>query len=348
MITGGAGFIGSNLVHHLLAHSDKKLLIVDKLTYAGNLNSLQGALGQPRVQWLQADIADAKAMQRCLLEHRPECLIHLAAETHVDRSIEDSAPFLQTNVLGTAALLEACRLLLRESSGLRERFRFLQVSTDEVFGSLSAQDPAWREDSPHAPRSPYSASKAAADHLVMAWHHTHGLPAMIAHCCNAYGPRQYPEKLIPLCLLKMLRGEPIPVYGSGDNQRQWIHVQDLCRGLHRLADCGQLGRSYALCGGPSLPNLELIRQLCQLMDEALNPQSPLESLITHVVDRPGHDWRYEMDNSLTRAALNWQPSLSLRDGLRQTRDWYLQQSDWWQPLWNEALKRRGATGLLLP
>lgn len=342
MITGGAGFIGGNLLNFLLRKASMKLVVIDKLTYAGSLRGLEPVMANPRVTFLHADVADQAAMQDCLLKHRPEVVIHLAAESHVDRSIEDCAPFLRSNIIGSAVLLEQCRIALQRHPSLLASFRFIQVSTDEVHGSLQAADPPWNEQSPCLPRSPYSASKAAADHLVMAWHHTHGIPAMVARCCNIYGPRQFPEKLIPLCLLKILHSEPIPLYGRGDNIRQWLHVDDLCDGLYQIAMKGSRGAIYPISSAVSLSNLELVRQLCRHADELLDRRESSEALITTVADRPGHDFRYALDPSRIQRECGWRAGRDFGQGLRETLSWYLEHRDWWQPVVNEALRRRAA------
>jgi len=330
-VTGGAGFIGSNLVRHLLSQGHE-VLNYDRLTYAGNLESLADLADNPRLRFRQADIVDEAAVRSALGDFQPDGLMHLAAESHVDRSIDGPGEFIRTNVTGTFALLQAARGYWEAlPAERRQKFRFLHVSTDEVFGSLGANDPPFRETTPYAPRSPYSASKAASDHLVRAWHHTYGLPVLVTNCSNNYGPCQFPEKLIPVVIIKALRGEPIPVYGRGENIRDWLYVEDHAAALERVLAAGRPGETYAIGGGSECRNLELVQTLCRLLDE-LQPAAdgrPREELIQFVADRPGHDLRYAMDYAKIRAELGWQPRETLATGLRKTVRWYLEHRPWW-------------------
>jgi len=319
LITGGAGFIGSNLVHHALAHTADRLVIVDKLTYAGSLLNLEGALDTPRVVFVEADIADASAMTRVFAEHAPDAVLNLAAETHVDRSIDSPRPFIDTNLVGTFVLLEAAR---KARTG-----RFLHVSTDEVYGTLGA-DGLFSEETPYAPNSPYAASKAAADHLVRAYFHTYQMPVLVTNCSNNYGPRQFPEKLIPLMLLNALEGKPLPIYGDGGNVRDWLHVDDHCAGLLLVLAKGRVGEKYNIGGGNERTNLQVVDGICDVLD-GLRPQATSrKSLKTFVADRPGHDRRYAIDATKIRRELGWAPRHTFEDGLRETARWYLEHRDW--------------------
>ena len=319
LITGGAGFIGSNLVHHALAHTAERLVIVDKLTYAGSLLNLEGALGNPRVAFVQADIADAAAMDRVFAETKPDAVVNLAAETHVDRSIDSPRPFVDTNVVGTLVLLEAARKF--------KTSRFLHVSTDEVYGTLGA-DGLFSEETPYAPNSPYAASKASADHLVRAYFHTYQLPVVITNCSNNYGPRQFPEKLIPLMVLQAVDGRALPIYGDGGNVRDWLHVDDHCSGLLLVLAKGRLGEKYNIGGGSERTNLQVVDAICDALD-TLRPQvNSYRTLKTFVQDRPGHDRRYAIDATKIRRELSWSPRRAFEDGLRETVSWYLEHRDW--------------------
>jgi len=319
LITGGAGFIGSNLVHHALAHTADRLVIVDKLTYAGSLLNLEGALGNPRVVFVEADIADATAMDRVFAETNPDAVMNLAAETHVDRSIDSPRPFIDTNVVGTLVLLEAARKF--------QTRRFLHVSTDEVYGTLG-DDGLFSEETPYAPNSPYAASKASADHLVRAYFHTYRLPVVITNCSNNYGPRQFPEKLIPLMVLQAVDGRPLPIYGDGGNVRDWLHVDDHCRGLLLVLAKGRVGEKYNIGGGNERTNLQVVDAICDALD-SLRPQAAsYRTLKTFVQDRPGHDRRYAIDASKIRRELGWSPRHVFEDGLRETVGWYLEHRDW--------------------
>ena len=328
LITGGAGFIGSNLVHHALAHTADRLVIVDKLTYAGSLLNLEGALGNPRVAFVQADIADAAAMDRVFAETKPDAVVNLAAETHVDRSIDSPRPFVDTNVVGTLVLLETARQYLGAASAqTRDSFRFLHVSTDEVYGTLGA-DGLFSEETPYAPNSPYAASKAAADHLVRAYFHTFGLPVLITNCSNNYGPYQFPEKLIPLMILNALDGRALPIYGDGGNVRDWLHVEDHCAGILLALDRGQSGGRYNIGGGNERTNLHIVDAICDTLDEIAPQGASRRSLKTFVPDRPGHDRRYAIDASKIRRELGWSPSRSFEAGLRETVEWYVAHRGW--------------------
>ena len=336
LVTGGAGFIGSNLVYHALEHTADRLVIIDKLTYAGSLLTLERALASPRVTFVEADIADREAMTRAFAEHRPRAVLNLAAETHVDRSIDGPTPFVQTNIVGTFTLLEAARTFVSGLSAAdRSRFRFLHVSTDEVYGTLG-EDGLFSEDTPYAPNSPYAASKAAADHLVRAYHHTYGLPTLITNCSNNYGPYQFPEKLIPLVVLNAAEGKPLPIYGDGGNVRDWLHVADHCSGLMRVLDKGRPGEKYNIGGGSERTNLQVVDRICESLDAlqppssnpALRGASSYQALKTFVPDRPGHDRRYAIDATKVREELGWRPARDFESGIRETVQWYLEHRDW--------------------
>jgi dTDP-glucose 4,6-dehydratase len=328
LITGGAGFIGSNLVHHALAHTAHRLVIVDKLTYAGSLLNLEGALGSPRVVFVQADIADAAEMARVFADTRPDGVLNLAAETHVDRSIDSPRPFVDTNIVGTLVLLETARRYLATAGApARDAFRFLHVSTDEVYGTLG-EEGLFSEETPYAPNSPYAATKASADHLVRAYFHTYQLPVLITNCSNNYGPRQFPEKLIPLMVLNALDGRPLPIYGDGGNVRDWLHVDDHCSGLLLVLAKGRVGEKYNIGGGSERTNLQVVDAICDALD-TLCPQSrSYKSLKTFVEDRPGHDRRYAIDAAKIRRELAWTPGRGFEDGLRETARWYLEHRGW--------------------
>jgi dTDP-glucose 4,6-dehydratase len=335
LITGGAGFIGSNLVHHALGHTDDRLVILDKLTYAGSLLNLDAARNDPRVTFVQGDIADADVVARVFAEHRPTAVLNLAAETHVDRSIDRPRPFIDTNIVGTFVLLEAARAF---AGGLdpaaRSAFRFLHVSTDEVYGTLGASG-LFSEETPYAPNSPYAASKAAADHLVRASFHTYGLPVLITNCSNNYGPYQFPEKLIPLMLLNALEGRSLPIYGDGGNVRDWLHVEDHCAGLLLVLANGRPGEKYNIGGGNERTNLEIVDRICDVAETlrpaASNPALQGRSyrdLQTFVPDRPGHDRRYAIDAGKIRRELGWTPRQTFEQGLAATARWYVDHRDW--------------------
>lgn len=330
MVTGGAGFIGSAVVRRLVLEAGAEVLTIDKLTYAGNLDNLAAVQGHPGHRFLQADISDAQAMGRAFAEFRPTHVMHLAAESHVDRSISGPAEFITTNVVGTYIMLETALVYWR-GLGDEERslFRFHHVSTDEVYGSLGPEG-AFSETSQYRPNSPYSASKAGADHLVRAWHHTFGLPVVTSNCSNNYGPYQYPEKLIPLVILNALEGKPLPVYGAGTQVRDWLHVEDHARALHLIIERGRVGGVYCVGGAAERRNIDVVRAICALLDERqpLSPYRPHADLIRHVTDRPGHDIRYAMDFGLLFAELGWVPARSFEQGLAETVAWYTENTAW--------------------
>jgi dTDP-glucose 4,6-dehydratase len=330
LITGGAGFIGSNLARLAMA-AGHEVAVVDKLTYAGNRNSLADLEGKPGFMFFQADICDASAMRQVFAESKPDAVMHLAAESHVDRSIDGPGEFIATNVTGTFQLLQVALGYWRGLSGAtKDNFRFLHVSTDEVFGSLGPTDPAFNESTPYDPHSPYSASKASSDHLARAWMDTYGLPVVVTNCSNNYGPYQFPEKLIPVVILKCLRGEPIPVYGKGENIRDWLYVDDHARALLAAVEKGQPGRTYCIGGDNELRNIDLVKQLCALLDE-YRPRAdgkPHDYAITYVTDRPGHDLRYAIDARRARAELGWAPQEDFQTGFRKTVSWYLDNPAW--------------------
>ncbi|WP_186417737.1 dTDP-glucose 4,6-dehydratase [Bosea sp. CS1GBMeth4] len=331
LVTGGAGFIGSAVVRHLIRQTPHQVLVVDKLTYAGNRDNLSSVSNDPRLGFLRADIGDQAAMRQAFAEFAPDIVMHLAAESHVDRSIDGPAAFVETNIVGSFVLLqEALRHWRALPPGGQASFRFHQISTDEVFGSLGAEG-LFSETSPYQPNSPYSASKAASDHLARAWHHTYGLPVVLSNCSNNYGPYHFPEKLIPLMILNALEGRELPVYGSGAQVRDWLHVEDHARALALIAESGRIGESYNVGGGAERSNIEVVRAICALMDE-LAPDAAIgrrESLIRFVADRPGHDQRYAIDASKIARELGWRPLESFESGLRKTVAWYLENRDWW-------------------
>ncbi|OAN54654.1 dTDP-glucose 4,6-dehydratase [Paramagnetospirillum marisnigri] len=343
LVTGGAGFIGSTLVRQLMAETDGTVLTVDKLTYAGRLENLDGVLDDPRHAFAKEDIADRAAMTRLFSEFKPDMVFHLAAESHVDRSIDSAGEFITTNIVGTFVLLECALAHYRGLEGTaKERFRFVHVSTDEVYGSLEPGD-MFRETSPYQPNSPYAASKASADLLVRAWVKTHGLPCVITNCSNNYGPRQYPEKLIPLTILNMAEGKPIPIYGDGGQIRDWLHVEDHARALRLIGEKGRVGETYCIGGEAESTNMDLVLTLCAAFDE-LKPNvawAPHKSLITHVKDRPGHDRRYATDITKLKTELGWAPRWTLKDGLAATIRWYLDNTAWREAIDAEARARRG-------
>jgi dTDP-glucose 4,6-dehydratase len=331
LVTGGAGFIGSSFVIDWLATSGEPVLNLDALTYAGSLENLACLAGDPRHVFIHGDIRDAALVRRLLAEHPIRGIVHLAAESHVDRSIDAPADFIQTNVVGTFTLLEAARDHWQAlPPAEQERFRFLHVSTDEVFGALEPAEPAFTETSPSRPNSPYAASKAAADHLVRSYHRTYGLPVLTTHCSNNYGPRQFPEKLIPLCLHRALAGEPLPVYGDGRQIRDWLYVGDHVAAIRRVLEAGRPGGVYAIGGGSELANLDVVRTLCGILD-TLRPRADGRShadQITFVADRPGHDRRYAIDAGTIARELSWRPTVDFTTGIRRTIDWYLDNEAW--------------------
>jgi len=341
LVTGGAGFIGSEVVRQVIAETDWTVVNIDKLTYAGNLESLEPVADHPRYRFEQADICDAPAVQRLFARYRPDAVMHLAAESHVDRSIDGPAEFIHTNVWGTYTLLqEALRHWQQLPEERRARFRFHHVSTDEVYGSLGPTG-YFTEDTAYAPNSPYSASKASSDHLVRAWHHTYGMPVVTSNCSNNYGPYQFPEKLIPLVTLNALEGKPLPIYGKGDNVRDWLYVGDHVRALRAVLERGLPGQSYNVGGHTERTNLEVVKTICAVLD-ALRPGSPHrphEKLITYVTDRPGHDKRYAIDASKIARELGWEPRESFESGLRKTVQWYLDNPRWWQRVQDGSYQR---------
>lgn len=334
LITGGAGFIGSAVVRHLVRETDYRVCVVDKLTYAGNLASLAPIANNPRYSFVRGDIADAARMKDVFSSYRPDVVMHLAAESHVDRSIDGPAAFIETNIVGTYTLLETALAYWRGlPDGAHRAFRFHHISTDEVFGSLEAGD-CFSEATAYAPRSPYSASKAASDHLVRAWHHTYGLPVLITNCSNNYGPYHFPEKLIPLTIINALEGKKLPVYGTGGNVRDWLYVEDHARALLAVVNGGRLGETYCIGGRSERTNLDVVKAICALLDE-LAPSKTVanrEALIAFVADRPGHDLRYAIDPTRICSELGWQPQETFESGLRKTVEWYLNNRSWWQAI----------------
>jgi len=329
LVTGGAGFIGANFVLDWLAATSDAVVNLDKLTYAGNPDNLAAIRDEPRHVFVRGDIADRALVGDLLRRHQPAAIVHLAAESHVDRSIHGPSEFIQTNVVGTFSLLEEARLYWTGLSGPeRDRFRFLHVSTDEVYGSLGRDDPAFTEQSRFQPNSPYAASKAGADHLVRAYHHTYGLPTVTSNCSNNYGPLQFPEKLIPLMVLNALAGKPLPVYGDGGNVRDWLHVSDHCAALRLLLARGEPGETYNIGGNAERTNLELVHQICAIMDGLRPAAAPHTRLVTFVKDRPGHDLRYAINAGKTRHAFGWEPRRRFEAGLRLTVQWYLDHPEW--------------------
>lgn len=330
LITGGAGFIGSAVVRHLIGETEHEVVNIDCLTYAGNLTTLAMVDDDPRYHFEQIDICDGPAVDEAFDQHQPDAVMHLAAESHVDRSIDGPADFVQTNVVGTYTLLEAARRYWAElPSRRKEAFRFHHVSTDEVFGSLGDSG-YFTEETPYDPSSPYSASKAASDHLVRAWHRTYGLPALITNCSNNYGPYQFPEKLIPLMIQHALDGKPLPVYGKGENVRDWLYVDDHARALVLVLERGTVGDTYNIGGNSERRNIDVVTTLCRLLDDAVveSPYAPHDSLITYVADRPGHDHRYAIDAGKIQRELGWSPRESFETGLRKTVEWYVTHQDW--------------------
>lgn len=331
VVTGGAGFIGSALIRHLIRDTTHGVVNLDKLTYAASPEALAAVTADSRYRFERADIADRAAVSRILATHRPEAIINLAAETHVDRSIDAPAPFVQTNVVGTVTLLECATEYWRGlAAGARSAFRFLHVSTDEVFGALGP-DGAFSEASPYRPNSPYAASKASSDHFVRAWHETYGLPVLVSNCGNNYGPFQFPEKLIPLVIIKALAGEPLPVYGDGSNVRDWIFVDDHARALAQVVARGRVGETYVIGAQEERTNLQVVEAICDAVDAAAGaPAGPRRRLIEFVTDRPGHDFRYAIDPAKLRSELGWTAATPFAAGLARTVDWYIANRPWWE------------------
>lgn len=335
LVTGGAGFIGSAVVRHIINNTQDSVINVDKLTYAGNLESLESVANSPRYHFEQVDICDAKEIARVFEQYRPDAVMHLAAESHVDRSIDSAVAFIHTNIFGTFTLLEAAR---HYWSGLnaekKSAFRFHHISTDEVYGDLEGTDDLFTETTPYAPSSPYSASKASSDHLVRAWLRTYGLPTIVTNCSNNYGPFHFPEKLIPLMILNALEGKPLPVYGNGQQIRDWLFVEDHARALYKVVTEGEIGETYNIGGHNEKANIEVVRTICALLEE-LVPNKPkgvskYEDLITYVKDRPGHDVRYAIDATKIGRELGWKPQETFESGIRKTVEWYLNNRQWWE------------------
>jgi len=335
LVTGGAGFIGSAVVRHIIRDTQDQVLVVDCLTYAGNLESLDSVSGDPRYGFERVNICDRAELDRVFAAYQPDAVMHLAAESHVDRSIDGPAAFMETNIIGTYTLLEAARYYWLALEPARQAaFRFHHISTDEVFGDLHNSDDLFTETTPYAPSSPYSASKASSDHLVRAWHRTYGLPTLVTNCSNNYGPYHFPEKLIPLIILNAIDGKPLPVYGSGAQIRDWLYVEDHARALYQVVTTGVVGETYNIGGHNERQNIDVVRTICRLLDE-LVPSKPggidrYEDLITYVTDRPGHDLRYAIDCAKIQRELGWQPLETFESGIRKTVEWYLNNRTWWQ------------------
>ena len=350
LVTGGLGFIGSAVVRRFINETEHSVLNLDKKTYAATDGSVASVSDSDRYDQVIVDITDGPAVRAAIDAFEPDAIVHLAAESHVDRSIDGPGEFISTNVVGTFELLHASRAFA-ERAGTLDSFRFVHVSTDEVFGALSPTDPAFDESTPYDPRSPYSASKAASDHLVRAWHETYGLNTIITNCSNNYGPFHFPEKLIPLMILKGLAGEPLPVYGKGDNVRDWLFVDDHARAIIRALTHGRPGETYAIGGNAERTNLEVVHAVCDLLDDAVGDLdgTSRRSLISFVADRPGHDLRYAIDASKARRELGWEPSISFEDGLATTVGWYLDNETWWRPLAGDRYQgQRLGTGASTP
>jgi dTDP-glucose 4,6-dehydratase len=341
LVTGGAGFIGSNFVLDWIELGKDSVINLDKLTYAGNLQNLDSLEGNPRHTFVRGDIGDAELVARLLAEHQPRAIVNFAAESHVDRSIHGPAEFIQTNIVGTFNLLEATRTYWNGlDDGAKKAFRFLHVSTDEVYGSLAPKDPAFTETKQYEPNSPYSASKAASDHLVRAYHHTYGLPVLTTNCSNNYGPYHFPEKLIPLVIHNALAGKPLPIYGDGQQVRDWLYVKDHASAIRRVLEAGGVGETYNVGGWNEKPNLDVVHTLCAILDE-LSPRADGKSYkeqITYVTDRPGHDRRYAIDATKINRDLGWKPSETFETGIRKTVQWYLDNPDWVRNVTSGAYK----------
>ncbi|ARN56301.1 dTDP-glucose 4,6-dehydratase [Sedimentisphaera salicampi] len=332
IVTGGAGFIGSAVIRHIIKNADHSVLNIDKLTYAGNLSSLKEVEGSDRYSFAQADICDKPAVQELFSSFKPDAVMHLAAESHVDRSIDGPADFIETNIIGTYNLLDISKKYFEQlQPDAKSRFRFHHISTDEVYGSLGREG-FFKEETSYDPRSPYSASKASSDHLVKAWHHTYQLPIVLTNCSNNYGPYQFPEKLIPLIILNALEGKPLPVYGKGDNIRDWLYVEDHAEALAKVLLEGRPGESYNIGGHNEKTNLEVVQTICDLIDEIRPADKPRRELIKFVKDRPGHDKRYAIDAGKIQSELGWQPKESFETGIRKTIQWYIDNQWWWQPI----------------
>ena len=344
LVTGGAGFIGSAVVRHIIENTQDNVVNVDKLTYAGNLESLESVENNPRYAFEQVDICDAKALARVFEHHQPDAVMHLAAESHVDRSIDGPAAFIETNIVGTYTLLEAARAYWNSLNDERKAaFRFHHISTDEVYGDLEGTDDLFTETTPYAPSSPYSASKASSDHLVRAWLRTYGLPTIVTNCSNNYGPFHFPEKLIPLMILNALDGKPLPVYGNGQQIRDWLFVEDHARALYKVVTEGKVGETYNIGGHNEKANIDVVHTICSLLEE-LVPNKPegvakYEDLITYVKDRPGHDVRYAIDAAKIGRELGWKPQETFESGIRKTVEWYLNNKKWWSRVLDGSYNR---------
>ena len=344
LVTGGAGFIGSAVVRHIIESTQDNVVNVDKLTYAGNLESLESVENNPRYAFEQVDICDSKALLRVFEHHQPDAVMHLAAESHVDRSIDGPAAFIETNIVGTYTLLEAARAYWNTLNDERKAaFRFHHISTDEVYGDLEGTDDLFTETTPYAPSSPYSASKASSDHLVRAWLRTYGLPTIVTNCSNNYGPFHFPEKLIPLMILNALDGKPLPVYGNGQQIRDWLFVEDHARALYKVVTKGKVGETYNIGGHNEKANIDVVRTICSLLEE-LVPNKPegvakYEDLITYVKDRPGHDVRYAIDAAKIGRELGWKPQETFESGIRKTVEWYLNNTKWWSRVLDGSYNR---------
>ncbi|WP_020158925.1 dTDP-glucose 4,6-dehydratase [Methylobacter marinus] len=343
LITGGAGFIGSALVRYLINETEHSVINVDKLTYAGNLESLKSIEANPRYRFEQVDICDAANIEQLFQHYQPDAIMHLAAESHVDRSIDGPAAFIQANIIGTYTLLEAARKHWQALTDTKKQaFRFHHISTDEVYGALGEAG-LFTEQTAYDPSSPYSASKASSDHLVRAWHRTYGLPVIVTNCSNNYGPFHFPEKLIPLVILNAIEGKPLPVYGKGDQIRDWLYVEDHARALYKVVTEGSVGQTYNIGGHNEKTNLEVVKTICRILDE-LKPNHPgnitrYEELITHVTDRPGHDKRYAIDAGKINKALDWTPQETFETGIRKTVQWYIDNQAWWQNVLDGSYRR---------
>ncbi|WP_404461703.1 dTDP-glucose 4,6-dehydratase [Providencia rettgeri] len=344
LVTGGAGFIGSAVVRHVINNTDDSIINIDKLTYAGNLESLTSVCKNNRYTFIQTDICDAKAIIDIFKQHQPDLVMHLAAESHVDRSIDGPSDFIQTNIIGTYTLLEAARQYWNQlPTDKKSAFRFHHISTDEVYGDLESTTDLFTETTPYAPSSPYSASKASSDHLVRAWQRTYGLPTIVTNCSNNYGPYHYPEKLIPLVILNALEGKPLPVYGNGQQIRDWLYVEDHARALYKVVTEGEIGETYNIGGHNEKANIDVVKTICKILDE-LVPNKPnginhYQELITYVTDRPGHDLRYAIDATKIQNELNWVPEETFETGLRKTVEWYLVNGEWCKSVQNNKYNR---------
>ncbi|MDV5227865.1 dTDP-glucose 4,6-dehydratase [Providencia rettgeri] len=344
LVTGGAGFIGSAVVRHLINNTDDSVINIDKLTYAGNLESLNSICENNRYTFIQADICDAKKITDIFKQYQPDTIMHLAAESHVDRSIDGPSEFIQTNIIGTYTLLEAARQYWNQlPADKKVAFRFHHISTDEVYGDLESTTDLFTETTPYAPSSPYSASKASSDHLVRAWQRTYGLPTIVTNCSNNYGPFHYPEKLIPLIILNALEGKSLPVYGNGQQIRDWLYVEDHARALYKVVTEGEIGETYNIGGHNEKANIDVVKTICSILEELVpNKPSNIEhysDLITYVTDRPGHDLRYAIDATKIKNELNWVPDETFETGLRKTVQWYLNNSEWCKSVQNNKYNR---------